>query len=460
MNRPLLSIRAELKETISLAFPIVLSQVGHMFMGIVDTMIAGKISTAVLAGVGLGATLFWNLAVIFIGVLLAMDTFSSQAVGAKDEKSLAKYFVQALWLALVLTVICAVVILSGQFIYQAVAPASETKGVFSVYVLNVIWSLPAIFLFFVLQRYWQARKVVIPFTLIIILANVGNLLVALALGLGWWGFPRLEGQGIALATVINRGLMVVVAVGFTVWKLKMRTWHFPRLDWQVQKEFLHLGLPAGGQTALEVGVFTIVTFIVGFLGAVPLAAHHVCINVAAFTFMFSLGLSSAAAVRVGTFVGARELERAKTAGWLCVALSVFIMGLFAIACLAFPTTIMGWFSHDPAVIQLGTKILLIVALFQIGDGIQVTATGALRGLGNTRSPMIANFIGHFPIGLAVGLFFCYGLNKGVVGLWIGLATGLVTVAFLVLRAWMREIKSILTIELHAGENVIVDKTPL
>ncbi len=269
MNRPLRSIRAELKETLSLAFPIVLSQVGHIFMGIVDTMIAGKISTTVLAGVGLGATLFWNLAVIFIGVLLAMDTFFSQSVGAKDEKSLAKSFAQALWLALFLTVICAIVILSGQFIYQAVAPASETKGVFSVYVLNVIWSLPAIFLFFVLQRYWQARKVVIPFTVIIILANVGNLLVALALGLGWWGFPRLEGQGIAVATVINRGLMVVAAVGFTVWKLGVRTWQFPRLDWQVQKEFLRLGLPAGGQTALEVGVFTLVAFIVGFLGAVP-----------------------------------------------------------------------------------------------------------------------------------------------------------------------------------------------
>ncbi len=119
---------------------------------------------------------------------------------------------------------------------------------------------------------------------------------------------------------------------------------------------------------------------------------------------------------------------------------------------------MGWFSDDPAVIQLGTKILFIVALFQIGDGIQVTATGALRGLGNTRAPMIANFIGHFPVGLMVGLFFCYGLGKGVVGLWIGLATGLVTVACLVLRAWRSNIKSILRIEPYVREKVMENKT--
>ncbi|HKQ38609.1 MAG TPA: MATE family efflux transporter, partial [Verrucomicrobiae bacterium] len=181
----------------------------------------------------------------------------------------------------------------------------------------------------------------------------------------------------------------------------------------------------------------IVTFIIGLMGAVPLAAHHLCLMMAAFTFMFPVGLSSAAAVRVGTFVGAGEPARAQLAGWLCIWLSIIVMTFFAIGYLIIPRTLLGWFSTDQAVINIGVKLLLLAALFQIADGIQVTATGALRGIGNTRLAMIANLIGHYPIGLAVGLLLAFPLGMGAVGLWAGLATGLVAVAIILLFMWWR-----------------------
>jgi len=248
--------------------------------------------------------------------------------------------------------------------------------------------------------------------------------------------PRWEVKGLAIATVISRYVMLAAGVVFTVWKLRPASYRLPPLEWPVQGRIFRLGLPAAGHTALEVGAFTIATFIVAVLGPVQLAAHHVCLMMAAFTFMFPLGFSSAAAVRVGTFIGAGQPEHARVAGWLCIGLSVSVMSCFALGYLLFPRTLLGWFTQDAAVVDLGVKILLLVALFQIADGTQVSTTGALRGLGNTRAAMIANLIGHYPVGLALGVALCFGFGYGAVGIWSGLALGLVSVAVILMRTWL------------------------
>jgi MATE family multidrug resistance protein len=271
-----------------------------------------------------------------------------------------------------------------------------------------------------------------------LLANLLNLAACVALGLGKWGFPQLGVRGIAWATVISRYSMLLAAVVFTWCELRPRHLRLPSLSYPIQREFFRLGIPAAGHTALEIGAFTIATFVVGTLGNAALAAHHVCLMMAAFTFMFPLGFSSAAAVRVGTFIGAADPIRARLAGWLSIAVSVSVMALFALGYLTLPRTLLGFFTRDPQVVQIGVKILMVVALFQIADGIQVSTTGALRGLGNTRAPMIANLIGHYPIGLAVGFVLCFGLGYGVVGMWCGLACGLVSVAVMLVRAWYRQ----------------------
>jgi MATE family multidrug resistance protein len=175
--------------------------------------------------------------------------------------------------------------------------------------------------------------------------------------------------------------------------------------------------------------------VVSTLGDVPLAAHHVCLMMAAFTFMFPLGFSNAAAVRVGMFVGAGQPERARFAGWVSIGLSISIMSGFALGYLLFRHSLVGLFSNDPAVILLGGQILLCIAIFQIADGTQVSTTGALRGIGNTRSPLIANLIGHYPIGLALGFWLCFKVGFGTVGIWGGLATGLISVAAMLILTW-------------------------
>ncbi len=420
-----------------LAGPIVLNQVGQMSMGLVDTLVAGHISTTALAGLGLAANAFWTFASICNGCLLALDTYFSQAVGAGDQRTLSRYLTQAFWSCSLVTVFSGVCIWAGYVAYMSLAPAGGLRDAFGGYLRTITWCLPTIFIYFVLQRYWQARQRVLPFTIIIVLGNILNLLVCSALGLGKWGLPRLGIQGIALTTVLVRYGMMLAAIIFTFAQLKPASLRRPRIDWEVQRHIFGLGLPAAGHTALEIGAFTIATFVVGALGAVPLAAHHVSLIMAAFTFMFPLGFSSAAAVRVGTFVGAGQPEHARVAGWLCIAVSIAVMGSFALGYLIFPRFLLHCFTTDQAVIDVGARILIIVALFQIADGTQVSTTGALRGLGNTRAAMVANAIGHYPIGLALGLLLCFAFGFGVLGIWAGLATGLISVALILVRIWRR-----------------------
>jgi len=420
-----------------LAGPIVLNQVGHMSMGMVDTMVAGGISTVVLAGLGLAVNCFWTLTAVCQGSLLALDTFFAQAVGAGDKPRLGRYLEQSFWACGMVTLLSGALIAVAAVLYLWLAPPSGMRAAFGLYLGNIFWCLPSLFIFFVLQRYWQARHRVAPFTIIILAANLLNLLACVALGLGKWGFPALGIRGIAWATNISRYAMVLAAVLFTWYQLRPRRLQWPSFELSVQRQFFRLGLPAASHTALEIGAFTIATFVVGTLGNAALAAHHVCLMMAAFTFMFPLGFSSAAAVRVGGFIGSGDPLRARVAGWLAIGVSVTCMSCFALGYLTIPRLLLSCFSSDPAVVQLGVKILLWVALFQIADGTQVSTTGALRGLGDTRTAMWANLIGHYPIGLVIGLVLCFGLGYGVVGMWTGLACGLVTVAVLLLCAWHR-----------------------
>ncbi|HVV70562.1 MAG TPA: MATE family efflux transporter, partial [Verrucomicrobiae bacterium] len=435
MDKTSISFRAELRDTLLLAGPIVLSQVGHMSMAMVDTAMAGQISTTALAALALSVNCFWTFTSICCGSLLALDTYFSQAVGAGDAKALQKYLGQSFWSCGFVAAISLLCVITGMSAYLALAPASGVRDDFAAYMHTILWCLPSLFVFFVLQRYWQARHRVLPMTIIIVAANFLNLWACMAFGLGRWGFPNLGVRGLALATVLSRYSMVLAAVVYTWWKFRPAQWRVPRLDWSLQRQFFRLGVPAASHTALEIGAFTIATFVVGALGAVPLAAHHVSLMLASFTFMFPLGFSAAAAVRVGTFVGAGQPDRARAAGWLCIGVSVAVMSCFAVAYLLFPRALLHCFTQDRAVVDIGARILLLVALFQVADGTQVCTTGALRGLGDTRSAMIANLIGHYPIGLLLGLIFCFGFGFGVTGLWVGLAVGLVSVAAILVRAW-------------------------
>jgi MATE family, multidrug efflux pump len=205
---------------------------------------------------------------------------------------------------------------------------------------------------------------------------------------------------------------------------------------------LRLGTPAAMQLVAEVGVFAAATALAGRLEPVALASHQIAINLVGVSFMFPYGISSAGAVRVGHAAGRRDAAGVRRSGWAAIAVGVGVMGVAAVLFYAVPEPLVRMFSRDAAVVALGSSLLFIAAIFQLFDGLQVVATGVLRGLGNTHTAMISNLLGHWLLGLPIGYLLCFRLDWGVIGLWVGLSVGLIAVALVLLVAWSAQLASL------------------
>jgi MATE family multidrug resistance protein len=214
--------------------------------------------------------------------------------------------------------------------------------------------------------------------------------------------------------------------------------HWPRPHWQQLRALMALGSPAAGQIVLEVGAFGVATLMAGRLTADALAAHQIVLNCASTTFMVPLGMSAAAAVAVGHAIGAGDLPRARRAGWLALASGAGFMAVAACAFLLLPRPLLHIYTQDEIVVSVGTRLLMLAAAFQIFDGIQTVATGALRGAGETRQPMFVNLGGYWFFGLPLGYALCFHAQRGVFGIWIGLTISLIVIAIYLLWQWARK----------------------
>jgi len=432
-------VRSELPALWRLAWPVVLGELGWQTMSLVDTLVVGRVSAEALAGVAIGGALFFVLAIFGIGMLLGLDFAVARAVGANRADEVSLYLWHGVALAAVLgIVLTSLLVLAVPTIGMlGIDPgvASVARDYFSV----LLWSLVPLLLFTALRRFLQAMGSVRIIAVAILLANVVNALADWALVLGNWGAPTLGAAGAAWATLASRLLMLAVLVGYLL--VAHRSIVTARPSWNIDAIALlvRLGFPAALQLTLEVGVFATVTALAGRLGAVPLAAHHVVLNIASLSFMIPLGISAAAAVRVGQEIGRQDRHRAAVAGWTAILLAAVVMCGCGLVFISIPRTLVAIFSVDPAVVASGAMLLWVAAAFQLFDGVQVVATGALRGTGNTRAAMLTNLVAHWLIGLPVGVALGLWLGWGVVGLWGGLAVGLVVAAFVLLPYWRHRV---------------------
>jgi MATE family multidrug resistance protein len=244
--------------------------------------------------------------------------------------------------------------------------------------------------------------------------------------------------------------MAVSLIGFA-WRYERKRghplfqhWAGPQLD--RIRSLTRLGLPAAGQIVLEVGAWNVATLSAGWLTPIALATHQIALNYASVTYMVPLGISAAAAVSVGHAVGAGDKARARRAGWLSLLLGTGFMFLAGLAFLIAPAPLIELFTHDPQVLAVGPSLLWIAAAFQIFDGVQTVCTGALRGLGETRAPMIANLVGYWFLGLPLGLILCFVLKWGIYGMWIGLTLALVVISSILLWNWRMASERFVTVK--------------
>ncbi|MFW7381043.1 MAG: MATE family efflux transporter [Oligoflexus sp.] len=435
----------ELKETLKLAVPVVISQVGNMSMGLIDSYAVGHVSSNELAAVAAGNSIYWSSAIIGIGLLFGMDPIVSQAFGRGDQKTCMKNLGQCLLLGLVLSALMIPLLLIIARNYHLTGTHPDIVHSAVPYIEIISFSFPFFFLFNAFQRYWQGLGIAIPVTIIVILANVANYFLDMALVRGDYGMPAMGARGVAYATLICRFLMLVAIIGMSyyLWHrsskyvaLRWRElWPF---DWFLFRSFLRIGSPAAVQVALEVVAFNLTTLLIARLGPTELATHHIVLSIASFTFMFPLGLSSSTAVRVGFHLGGGSPQQTRQAGWLGIRLAVMIMMFFGMTLYLVPEHLIGFFSSDEKVLLTAMNIIILAAMFQVFDGLQVVSAGALRGLGDTKTALYSNLLSHYLVGLPLGLSLCFTFEYGLVGLWVGLAAGLFLVAMINVLFWYRK----------------------
>lgn len=439
IDPPMPPLRNELTPMLRLALPVVLAELGWMAMGIVDTIMVAPLGPAAIGATGIGTSIHMAFAIFGMGLLLGLDTLVSQAHGAGDHRDCHRWLVHGLAMAVGLTVpivaVCLLVVaaIPHAGFHPEVRPLLE--GYFSI----VLWSTLPLLLYGAVRRYLQGMHVVAPIAFALVTANLVNAAANWTLIYGRLGMPALGVPGAAWATLISRVYMFGVLWAAAWWVDRAGNTGLMGVSRRLSRErfarLWRLGFPAASQVTLEVGVFGLATALAGRLDPVSSAAHQIALNIAGTAFMVPLGVASAGAVRVGNRVGARDPAGAARAGWTAILLGSGFMCVTALAFLLAPRTLIGLFSPGPEVVTLGASLLLVAAVFQLFDGLQAVATGALRGIGSTRMAMLVNFAGHWLIGLPIAYLLCFTWGYGVRGLWLGLSVGLIVCGIVLTWYW-------------------------
>ena len=430
-----------------LAWPLAVAEMGWMLMNFVDLAMIGRVGPSAMAAIALGNAIFIAFGIIASGSLLSLDALVSQAFGAGRIDDCHRY----LWSALAYCVPTSAVLM---LIFYFVGPllglagyAPEVVVQVTAYLRALTWGIPFLMGYFGMRRYLQGIHLVgiIPFALIS--ANLVNAAGNYIFIYGHYGLPALGARGSGLSTSVARVYIFAVLaiyIAFKSTKLRYHVASFARgfFDHQRTAEIIRLGAPAAAQIALEVGVFSGSTLMAGRLGTQAVSAHQIALEMASFTFMVPLGISAATAVRVGHAIGRRDLPAATLSGWTGGALSLVWMTFTALCFWLIPRQLVSIFTNDPGITNLAVSLLMIAAIFQLFDGLQVVLIGALRGTADTRTAMFLNILGWWIVSLPISILLCFTFGRGVHGIWIGLCIGDILIAVLLGFAWHRRMQQL------------------
>ena len=438
---PARGARTDIRAMLRIAVPLAFAELGWMSMSVVDTIMVGRLpgSATAIGAASVGGAFFYAFAIFALGLMSGLDTLVSHAHGSGKKHETHRVLGSGLALA-----ICAAPV--GMACVLAITPLLGVLGIAEAirhpavqFTRTLVWSLPLLLLYTTFRRYLQGIHHVRPIPFALISSNVVNLAGNWILIYGHWGAPRLGIVGSALSTVVAR-LYLAIFLGFVLYRRDPAAFHDLRPDRICFVKLFRLGFPAALTIGFEVGVFNTATALAAKFGPVSLAAHTIALNAASVAYMVPLGIASAAAVSVGKALGAGHRAGAMRAGWTALALAaVFEVGSAA-AFVLLPGLIARAYTPDRQVITFAVKLLAIAAVFQLFDGLQTVATGALRGLGNTRTPMIWNLVCYWVIGLPLGCWLGFVLHWGAVGLWDGLCVALILIGVGLVREWRESSK--------------------
>lgn len=425
------SIAGELRALVRLSVPIAIAQLGLVSMSLVDTAVIGRVSVNDLAGAGIGRSIGFAAVVVGMGVTTALEPMAAQAIGAGDHGQAWRSYVAILRAALLLWVPSVVAAFAVTLALPGLGVETAVISRVRLYLAGQSPGFGLMLAFMSSKTFLQAHGRTRPALVGSVVANVVNLFVSnllvrgddalRAVKLAPVGLRPLGALGGGLAFSVSC-LVLFAFVAAPAQRYRVRAPGPP----VTLRRVYRLGVPVGLQMLAEIGIFSLVSLLSGALGPEVASAHQVAIGLASFTFMGALGVSGATAVRVGHAVGARTSPR--RAGLLGIALGAATMAAGAVAFTAVPHLLVSAFTHDERVIAIGVDLVRIAALFQLFDGVQAVASGALRGAGDVRFPFVANVVAHWFVGFPIALVLGFALHGGARGLWWGLTAGLVAIS--------------------------------
>jgi MATE family multidrug resistance protein len=430
--------RDEMAETVKLALPIAATQLGQIAMMTSDLALIGRLGDKAVAAAALAHTVLFTVYVFGMGLISAVTPLCAQYFGARQPRMVRRALRVGLWATVLLGIPLTLAQLRGGELLLALGQSPESAELAQRYLDGIAWCILPSWFFMALRNFMGAVNRPEPGLWITLVAIPANTLLGYGLIYGAFGLPRLELLGAGLATTIVNIGMCLAAIWvcyarppFRKYRVLGRWW---RGDWQLMRQLIVVGAPMSGSFLLEYGVFAAAAQLMGWIGTVALSAHQIALQIAAIMFMVPFGIGMAATVRVGHAAGRGDAAAARRAGFVAVALGVVFMAAMTLLVAStrnvLPLFFLGWDAPDPQTVSLVAALLVVGATFFIADGVQTVAAGALRGLNDTRVPLIFAFVSFWLIGFTGCWVFGFTLALGAYGIWIGLSVGLAVYAVL------------------------------
>ena len=431
-----MNLKTHIRETVKLALPISTGQLGHIMLGVVDSLMVGRVGSAPLAASSLVNGIFFLVLVIGIGLSMASTPLIAMAKGANKFDECGRILNHSI----IVNVSFAVVISVFAFALSFLIPfLNQPKDVADQAVPYLMVLSGSVLPFIIFQSYRQflegLSKPNAPMV-IAILANFLNAFLNWIFIFGKFGIPALGLTGAGIATTITRWVMALALMLYTlnykavkIYKPQLK---FTGLNFSLIKKIINIGLPSGFQYFLEVGAFSFAAIMMGWLGKIPLAAHQIAMNLASVTYMIILGISSAGTIRVGIASGERSITEVRKAGFTAMGLAVSVMFCFGVTFILFRNFFPTLYIGERQVIELASQLLIVAALFQIFDGLQASSISVLRGLTDTKIPALISFASYWLIGIPIAVLLGFYFSLGAVGVWIGLLISLASLGSMML----------------------------
>jgi MATE family multidrug resistance protein len=436
------SFRIHLMETIKLALPVIVGQLGIILMGVVDNAMVGQIGYYPLAASALANGIFFLIFVIGMGVTYAVSPLVANALGKGNPELCGNILKQALTVNIVIGILLGIVTYFSAELFQFMNQQNKVVEYAIPYLHILAFSIPMMMVFLTYKHFLEGLSIMRPAMIIVLLANLVNVFGNYCLIYGNFGFPRLELNGAGISTLGSRFFMMSILILFLNKNLRVKKYrphllHY-KVDWKVTKEILALGVPSGVQYFFEVGAFFFTAIIIGWFGARQLAAHQIALSIASITYMMVVGISAAAAIRVAKFVGEGNKLETQRAGLSALLLAAGFMSLCGVLFFLTNNLLPEFFINNHEVKIITASLILIAAFFQIFDGVQCVGLGILRGISDVTYPTAVTFVAYWIVGIPLGALLAFYFELNVQGIWIGLSVGLATSAGLLSFRFMKK----------------------